>query len=376
MKFPLLFFLLGITSLPLHAQVNVDTSLSRQDLVDLFMGEGVSVFNVRVHGNLASFGSFETEHCRFPLEKGIVLSTGRVSVIPQQNESPNTSSSMREGRGGDEDLSRMVNRPVYNSTVIEFDFVPLYDSLYFDYVFGSEEYPEYVGSPFNDVFCLLIEGPNFPRPVNLARVGDRGTTVMINSVNHKKNSNYFIPNFSFSPDEQFSHTIEYDGFTTLLTAACRVTRGKVHHLKIAIGNVNDYAYDSGVFLRAGSFGSRGDVNGAMRFSIPFDFDVRVPGTETGQLLDSLAQVLKSNPGWKLAVLGHTDSVGSHEYNLKLSQDRARAVADELIRRGVREQQLFVKGYGYTKPLRSNSEEEGRKRNRRVELMLRIPDNPR
>lgn len=351
----------------LNAQVSVDTTLLKERLAEIFLGEGVSIFNVRVHGNPSSLGHFTAKNTNFPMEEGIVLSTGRASAIEGQNLSPKRSSSMKEGMGADPDLARMVSRQVFNCTVIEFDFIPMFDSLYFDYVFASEEYPEYVGSAYNDVFCLLIKGPNFRNPVNLARVGKPSSTVMINSVNHKKNKEYFIPNYTFKASEEIPFTVEFDGFTTLLTASCRVTRGKVHHLKIAIGNVNDFSYDSGVFLRAGSFGSKG---GNKQHSLPFDFDERQPEEGYDALLDSLAGLMKANPSWKIAILGHTDSLGSKEYNLQLSQERAQSVADELIRRGVGTNRIFVKGFGDAKPLRSNGSEEGRQKNRRVEIIVK------
>jgi len=362
----ILFFCLFFSSL-LKGQVELDTSITKERLAEIFLGEGVRILNVKVHGNPSSMGAFTARRSNFPMEEGIVLSTGRVSAIARQNESGKTTTSMKEGMGADYDLSRMVSRQVFNSTVIEFDFVPMFDSLYFDYVFASEEYPEYVGSPYNDVFALLILGPNFRKPTNLARIGNPASMVMINSVNHKKNSDLFIPNYRFDSTEFIPYTVEFDGFTKMLTASCKVTRGKIHHLKIAIGNVNDFSYDSGVFLRAGSFGSRG---GHMPQQLPFDFDARNPEEGYERVLDSLALLMTSNPSWKMAVLGHTDSFGTEEYNKKLSQERADEVAKALIARGVKPKQLFVRGYGASKPLRDNKDEEGRRKNRRVEILIR------
>lgn len=360
-------FILILVGLQIQAQVSIDTTLLKERLAEVFLGEGVRIFNVKVHGNSSSMGAFTARNSNFPLEEGIVLSTGRASAIARQNLSGKTTTSMREGMGSDPDLSRMVTRQVFNCTVLEFDFIPMFDSLYFDYVFGSEEYPEYVGSPYNDVFCLLLYGPNLKKPLNLARVGNPSTTVMINHVNHKRNKEFFQPNWKFDSTELVPYTIEYDGFTTALTASCPVVRGKMHHLKIAIGNVNDFSYDSGVFLRAGSFGSRGGQTPQL---LPFDFDARNPDQGYENMLDSLANLMKNNPKWRMAVLGHTDSLGSREYNLKLSQDRAQAIAHELIKRGVHASRIFVKGYADTKPLRSNGDEEGRRKNRRVEIVIR------
>ena len=313
----LLFLVLSLNA---FSQIEIDTTINRNQIAELFLGDGVSIFNVRTKGNNSSIGSFTALNSNFPMEKGIVLSTGRVSAIAGQNVSTKTSTSMSVGMETDSDLARMVTKRLTNATVLEFDFIPMFDSLYFDYVFGSEEYPEYVGSAFNDVFCLMITGPNFQVPLNLARVGNPPKVVMVNSVNQHRYKDFFISNQPFIPTELTPYTIEYDGFTTLLTASCRVTRGKKHHLKIAIGNVQDYAYDSGVFLRAGSFGSRGGIR---PMSVPFDFDARNPNHLYENLLDSVAQLLKANPSWKVAVLGHTDSLGTSDYNLLLSEDRAK-----------------------------------------------------
>ncbi len=367
MRFLLVLFISFFLSAQVHAQFLVDTLLTKQKLIETFMGEGVSIFNIKIHGSESSSGYFRLDSNAFPMDEGIVISTGRVSAITGQNIRPNMTTSMKESQGSDGDLARMVSRQIFNVTVIEFDFVPLYDSLFFDYVFASEEYPEYVGSPFNDVFCLLITGPNFPKPVNLARIGKPSNTVMINSVNQKKNKQFFIPNHKFKPSAQTPYTIEYDGFTTMLTASCLVTRGKMHHIKIAIGNVNDFSYDSGVFLRAGSFGSRG--GGKSRFILPFDFDSHLIKETYNNLFDSLADVLKANPSWKLSILGHTDSLGSKEYNEELSYARAKEVADRLLAAGVSKKQIFIKGYGFKHPLSRNDSEEGRQRNRRVEMVI-------
>jgi hypothetical protein len=355
------------------SQVHIDTSYNAQRLVESFMGEGVSVFNIRMRGYPGSFAYFHMNRVHFPMKEGVLLSTGRASSCANPNLKGNTSTSIKGGAGSDTDLEKMVSKRIFNATVLEFDFIPIYDSLFFDYVFASEEYPEYVGSAFNDVFCLMISGPGFKMPVNLARVGKPETTVMINTVNHKKNSAFFVPNYNFTPNQDIPYIIEYDGFTTLLTAACKVSRGKIYHLKIAIGNVNDFNYDSGVFLRAGSFGSKGDAMGKSRFILPFHFDSYDVEEKYSRLFDSLAGLMKQHPAWKIAVLGHTDSTGTKEYNDHLSEKRALEVAGLLVSSGVPSRQLFIKGYGFSKPLSDNNSEEGKQKNRRVEILIQRRD---
>jgi outer membrane protein OmpA-like peptidoglycan-associated protein len=82
-----------------------------------------------------------------------------------------------------------------------------------------------------------------------------------------------------------------------------------------------------------------------------------------------ARTLKGNPSVHVSVDGHTDSVGSEAYNQKLSERRARAVADALVEDGVDRSRLDVRGFGKTKPIADNKTAEGRARNRRVEIVV-------
>lgn len=84
-------------------------------------------------------------------------------------------------------------------------------------------------------------------------------------------------------------------------------------------------------------------------------------------LEQLVRILKENPTLKIEVAGHTDSVGSDEYNQYLSQVRAEIVVEYLIRRGVDKVRLRAKGYGENQPIASNDTPEGRFKNRRVEF---------
>jgi lipid-binding SYLF domain-containing protein len=85
-------------------------------------------------------------------------------------------------------------------------------------------------------------------------------------------------------------------------------------------------------------------------------------------LANTAQAMKDNPDWKIQVEGFTDSTGDEAANLKLSEDRAKAVANWLADHGVDRSRLTTKGYGENKPVASNETETGRRKNRRVELV--------
>ncbi len=102
-------------------------------------------------------------------------------------------------------------------------------------------------------------------------------------------------------------------------------------------------------------------------NILFDFDKSNIKPESYQILDEVTEYLKANADIKMEVQGHTDSVGTAEYNLKLSDRRAASVKKYLVDKGVEADRLKTKGYGLTKPVVSNDTEENRAMNRRVEF---------
>lgn len=86
-------------------------------------------------------------------------------------------------------------------------------------------------------------------------------------------------------------------------------------------------------------------------------------------LDAAIAGLKRNPKAKVEVQGHTSSEGGDDYNQQLSEDRANAVRDYMIRRGIAEARLTARGYGSSVPKADNDTESGRKQNRRIELVV-------
>ena len=86
-------------------------------------------------------------------------------------------------------------------------------------------------------------------------------------------------------------------------------------------------------------------------------------------LGELSDLLSKKPEWKLKLSGHTDNVGSDKSNLLLSKNRAEAVKTVLTNRGVDANQIIVKYYGESQPIASNNEEDGRQKNRRVEMLI-------
>lgn len=99
----------------------------------------------------------------------------------------------------------------------------------------------------------------------------------------------------------------------------------------------------------------------------FDYDKSFIRPQYFDDLDKVADVLKANPNLRVEIQGHTDNIGSKRYNKPLSERRAKAVVDYLIKKGISVSRLSSMGYWFSKPAASNDTPEGRQMNRRVEL---------
>ena len=103
-------------------------------------------------------------------------------------------------------------------------------------------------------------------------------------------------------------------------------------------------------------------------SAHFDFNKAILKPEGKSELDHAAEALKAEPALKATIEGHTDSVGSDAYNMKLSERRANAARDYLVSQGIDAGRITTQGFGESKPVASNDTEEGRAQNRRVEVL--------
>jgi OOP family OmpA-OmpF porin len=100
----------------------------------------------------------------------------------------------------------------------------------------------------------------------------------------------------------------------------------------------------------------------------FEFDSAELKPEMMQVLDEVAAKIEASPGDEtVMIIGHTDSIGTEEYNQGLSERRARSAADYLIEQGVAQDRISISGMGETQPVADNSTREGRAQNRRVEI---------
>ncbi|MEP6535958.1 MAG: OmpA family protein [Bryobacteraceae bacterium] len=111
-----------------------------------------------------------------------------------------------------------------------------------------------------------------------------------------------------------------------------------------------------------------EQNGRVALYVKFNMDEAVIKPESQELIGKAAELLKRSPVQRVSLEGHTDFVGNPETNKILSKARAQAVADALVKLGVDPQRLAVAGYGQERPLGDNKTDEGRAKNRRIELV--------
>lgn len=268
----LFLFLLLFAAVPLSAQVSqnlvTDAGYSAEVLVkDIFAASNCeTISNVKAIGPAGGIGYFENGMHSVGLDRGIILATGQVENAPGPNNLPDVSGNFND-HTGDKDLKLMAEEKVNDAVGIEFDFVPLDSIVTFRYVFASDEYCEFVGSVYNDVFGFFVSGPGIngeftSNAANVALVPGTNDFVAINSINRGANPGFYIGNerkqdqidcgLPLLPSPYLS-VIQYDGFTTVLTAKLVLQPCETYHIRLVISDVGDTFYDSAVFLEAGSF---------------------------------------------------------------------------------------------------------------------------
>lgn len=305
-----LLIIFGLTQLLSMGQLTISNGSTPTVLVDSLVGSGVTFSNVVFNGVYGTSSKYQaglftatgSVATNLGFTSGIVLCTGNTSDIPLSLSTyPGSSNFTSSGltstcsngevrQGGTcpiyiNDVDVLAgSQNYYNAAILEFDFIPSSTGIEFQYVFGSEEYDQddgsfsinYNCSTYNDKFGFIISGPGISGGQgytndgkNIAKLSN-GSEVSINSVNDgvvgsyggsPSAANCTAANSSWVlgvPSSDFKgaiYGIQFNGNTKVLTAnQSGLTVGATYHIKLIVTDVKDGAYDSGVFLKASSFG--------------------------------------------------------------------------------------------------------------------------
>ena len=221
--------------------------------------------NIKSTNNGLSLGFFEGAGPIFGFDSGVILSSGDVKLAEGPNEEIESTFAYAD-QSDDPDMNVFAPNSIFDVGGIEFDFVPVGNSVSFKYAFASEEYCEFVGTEFNDVFGFFVSGPGINGPfsnnaINVALVPDTDDFVAINSINHISNPELYIKNERLEEanecdvplNQAFPDLIEYDGMTVQLEAKFDVIPCETYHIRLLVADVGDDILDSGVFLATKSF---------------------------------------------------------------------------------------------------------------------------
>ncbi len=246
-------------------QIVTDSSLQPQQLIDnltdgscVIASNANSAINGSVNG-IPSYALFDRGTSDFPLESGIILSTGNV------NSSGNNiiAESLSDGNldwDTDPDIEAILGiSQTLNATSLEFDFTSINNSVGFKYVFASDEYQQQYPCNFQDVFAILIKEAGTSDPyINIALVPDSASSINTSSIHPQIPEGCDAENVNFFEGYNLGAT-NYDGQTIVLNATADITPGVTYRVKFVIADHIDQRFDSAVFIESEGFGTSVDL---------------------------------------------------------------------------------------------------------------------
>ncbi|WP_373542113.1 choice-of-anchor L domain-containing protein [Chamaesiphon sp.] len=232
-----------------QAVLVVTTTTDAATLGNTIIGSGITATNfVYTGGDIASGTFTGGTSAGIGIDQGIILTSGDANLATGPNSTGGSTGS--NTALGDAQLSALAGGAgTFNASVLSFDFTSTSSDLFFNFVFASEEYPEFANTNFNDVFGFFVDG------TNIALVPGTTTPITINTINNgngnsgvnAQNPQFYIVNPSGAAGTQ------YDGYTTVLTAQALGLSAGSHSIKLAIADVGDASLDSAVFIQANTF---------------------------------------------------------------------------------------------------------------------------
>ena len=231
-------------------ELDYTTNASALDMANTIFGEGVDVVGASYTGWSQSSAIYNDPTGSgdnfLPNSSGVILSTGRASNFTRSSGDANQSNSTSTnspGQGTYQDFNDVAGRTTYDAAYMDVDFTTTNDTMTMQFVFSSDEYPEYTNSVYNDILAVWINGTYVP-----LSVGDGSTSVT--EINEQNTENLYVDN------ADSAYNTEMDGFTVTLSLTFPVTpttdpaNPAVNTIRIGIADASDSAYDSNVIIGA------------------------------------------------------------------------------------------------------------------------------
>jgi gliding motility-associated-like protein len=295
----------------------VNGNVTEEDIVNFVSTPDVTAEITNINCPEESYGTFEGgDMTNLGLERGLLLTSGSRNYAVGPNTgggggSPGTDN----GAPGDPDLDYLSTvfgggTTSQNACVVELDVFVATDELSFEYVFGSEEYPEFVNTTFNDIFAFLVSGPGIMgdpnlsnSAINIATLPD-GTPVQINSVNNLLNWEFYRNNLGGSSIQYDGMTSDFLGVKKSLTASIGVEPCNTYSLKLAIADRGDSSYDSGVFV---SELKGGTPSLTVQFNSGIDYLVEDCVNQDDEVVVSLTDPVEDTTSFIVTVTGTAEN---------------------------------------------------------------------
>ena len=210
----------------------------------LSSGSGISVVadSQLYIGAADASGTFSGGTGIIPFDSGVVLTTGQAGFIVGPNNDGGFS--IDNEAAGDAELTTIAGNDTQNASILQFQFIPTGNTISFQFVFGSEEYNEFVDSQFNDVFAFFLNG------LNIALIPGTSMPITINTVNNNQNSQFYTDNEAGALDTQLDGLV---GVKNAVFAIGNVNVGVVNTIRLAIADTSDPVLDSAVLIKGASF---------------------------------------------------------------------------------------------------------------------------
>lgn len=262
------------------SELPINTGANATQMAQEIFGDGVTVVSASYSGDNRSSGIYTNGDSvapgATPSDRGVILSTGRVrdytNSSGQENQDTNTSTNT-SGQSNNAQFNAAAGARTYDASYMDVDFIPTGSQMTMQFIFSSEEYPEYVNSVYQDFVGVWVNGTQ----VDLG-IGNGDTDP--GNINAGANSNLFLSNINDT------YNTEMDGLTITLTMTMNVNPGVVNSIRIGVADVVDSNYDSNLLIAAGS----------IQTAVIANADSETMNPNGVKTLDVLANDVSSGPG--------------------------------------------------------------------------------